>query len=402
MSESPTIAPATSSLRFSIRSLLILVTVVCVLLAPYPWLGGGYLFALVCSILLIALSVQTYRTAGIGLPILMSILSAVIGVIIAIGSLALLLCSIANLIGCIVCAPFKVVPRRLAVVLCLFGLAPYVLMLNIGSGIRQRSRELLANYPVQSLEERLNFENGKVLAQELTLHSKPEAQLTDFETRNDRYLWRTTSLKRLHNETYQRFTIAAGFGSLRMAEVSDYALDTRPRSILSVPLNLESKKSSQTLPSYFGSIHESALYDFFDGDRLGYAEAFRQVVGFEPHGPTQLDNEISAENPGDESNWQLTRLELVSLLKHDEPRVYIAETIPLMNELDSLPHRSLNEFEAQALPQLATEKDTVIDEFAGGAKMLGAVRAGNDCLQCHTGPRGKLLGAFSYEFRLVK
>jgi hypothetical protein len=31
--------------------------------------------------------------------------------------------------------------------------------------------------------------------------------------------------------------------------------------------------------------------------------------------------------------------------------------------------------------------------------MLGAVRAGNDCLQCHNGPRGKLLGAFSYEFR---
>lgn len=31
--------------------------------------------------------------------------------------------------------------------------------------------------------------------------------------------------------------------------------------------------------------------------------------------------------------------------------------------------------------------------------MLGAVRASNDCRQCHQVPRGTLLGAFSYELR---
>jgi hypothetical protein len=82
--------------------------------------------------------------------------------------------------------------------------------------------------------------------------------------------------------------------------------------------------------------------------------------------------------------------------------VYVAETIPLMNELEDVPHRALNEFEAVALPQLETQRDTVIKETVEGAIMLGAVRAGNDCLQCHNGPRGRLLGAFSYEFRELK
>lgn len=33
--------------------------------------------------------------------------------------------------------------------------------------------------------------------------------------------------------------------------------------------------------------------------------------------------------------------------------------------------------------------------------MLGAVRAGNDCLQCHTGPRDNLLSAFSHEILTI-
>lgn len=400
MSEPSTIAAA-PPWRFSIRSLLIVVTVVCVLLAPYHWLGFGYLFALLCSMCLIGLSIRTYQATGIGLPILISVFGAGVGFAIAIGSLALLLCSLANFTGCVVSAPFKLRTSRFAIILFLVGLVPYALMLNIGMGIRERSAELIEKYPAQSVEQRLEFELAHQDSSELKLTAAPEAQLTYSEHKATKHNWRVASLRRLHDETYQRFTIAAGFGPLRMAEVSDYFVNTDPRSDTSVPLNLKSKEATGSLASYLEGIHESTRFDLFDLERIGFVRSVNHVVGFEPHGPSDLTSWIGADK-GEESNWQLTRLELVGLLKHDEPRVYIAETIPLMNELDSLPHRQLNEFEAQALPQLATEKDTVIEEFVGGAKMLGAVRAGNDCLQCHNGPRGKLLGAFSYEFKEIQ
>jgi hypothetical protein len=36
------------------------------------------------------------------------------------------------------------------------------------------------------------------------------------------------------------------------------------------------------------------------------------------------------------------------------------------------------------------------------ARMMGSIRAVKQCLQCHGGSRGDLLGAFSYGLRLTK
>jgi hypothetical protein len=90
-------------------------------------------------------------------------------------------------------------------------------------------------------------------------------------------------------------------------------------------------------------------------------------------------------------------LELVSLLRHDEPRVYLAETLPAMDELQNVPHRALNEFEAEALLKLESQEDIVVAKHPRQLQMLGALRAGNSCVECHECGHGKLLGAFSYE-----
>jgi hypothetical protein len=94
--------------------------------------------------------------------------------------------------------------------------------------------------------------------------------------------------------------------------------------------------------------------------------------------------------------WQVVRLELVGLLRGD-PRVYVAETLPPLDQIAEAPHRPPNEFETSALAKLASQEDVVVEQRPERIRMVGALRAGKSCLECHEGERGKLLGAFSYE-----
>ena len=55
------------------------------------------------------------------------------------------------------------------------------------------------------------------------------------------------------------------------------------------------------------------------------------------------------------------------------------------------------DFEATALEELRSNEDLVVKDGVNRIRMLGSLRAGNDCLKCHSVKRGHLLGAFSYE-----
>jgi hypothetical protein len=92
----------------------------------------------------------------------------------------------------------------------------------------------------------------------------------------------------------------------------------------------------------------------------------------------------------------------VSLLKHDPPAVYVSKHLPRMDELKDAATRPLDGFERDALPKLLRDDDLVVDDSAETVRMLGALRAGKDCLACHRGSRGDLLGAFSYELRRAR
>jgi hypothetical protein len=128
---------------------------------------------------------------------------------------------------------------------------------------------------------------------------------------------------------------------------------------------------------------------------MGYIEGPQRAIGFETHAfseiPALIGDRAQAES------WQLVRLELISLLKHADPVAYVSEELPRMDELKDAPTRPLDSFEVASLPRLATEEDVVIDNAPHQIRMLGAIRAAKDCLQCHSVRRGKLLGAFSYE-----
>ena len=94
----------------------------------------------------------------------------------------------------------------------------------------------------------------------------------------------------------------------------------------------------------------------------------------------------------------MTRLELVSLLKHDRPMVYVSEHLPQMDALEDATIRPLDSFETKSLEQLRRSEDLVVQSDVNQIRLLGSLRAGKDCLECHSVPRGELLGAFSYQF----
>ena len=87
---------------------------------------------------------------------------------------------------------------------------------------------------------------------------------------------------------------------------------------------------------------------------------------------------------------------MVSLLKHDEPVTYVSNHLPRMDELRDAPTRPLSSFETNALACLRKGQDLQVESTADRIQVLGSIRAIRQCLACHEGQRGDLLGAFSY------
>lgn len=166
-----------------------------------------------------------------------------------------------------------------------------------------------------------------------------------------------------------------------------------------LPTRLSSRADGKSLPE----IHAETARDFLDPERLGYVEeAPDRVAGFLGHGLGGAPFSDRWDTDSDPSGrWSLERLELIGLLRRETPLAYVTAELPRMDALAEAPTRPLNAFEAEALKALRGSDDVVVTESESpeGVRlaMVGAVRAGDGCLECHGVPRGTLLGAFSYE-----
>ena len=67
-----------------------------------------------------------------------------------------------------------------------------------------------------------------------------------------------------------------------------------------------------------------------------------------------------------------------------------------MDELREAPTRPLDRFEASSLDKLRQGEDLIVGRSPRQLRMLGAIRSLKQCVACHGGERGDLLGAFSY------
>ena len=151
---------------------------------------------------------------------------------------------------------------------------------------------------------------------------------------------------------------------------------------------------------YLSSIHSDAVADFIRKGTLGYVPDQRSAAGFVSHHFSKFPD-VGDRSRDHSSLWQLTRLELVSVLKHATPVAYRSDSLPRGDRLSNALTRDLDEIELSLFRELS-DVDVAIEATPSRTQVLGAIRAHKGCQDCHDAPRGTLLGAFTYEFQVVE
>ncbi len=147
------------------------------------------------------------------------------------------------------------------------------------------------------------------------------------------------------------------------------------------------------------TLHADGLFDFLDPAGFGYVKDREHVAGFEPHQFRHMPDLSPERGTGRMEKWAVIRLELVSLLKHGRPSVYVTSALPRMADPQSAPTRPLIPFEEKGLKALKAGDDLATESSGDRIRMVGSLRAGKQCLECHEVKRGELLGAFSWELQ---
>lgn len=148
--------------------------------------------------------------------------------------------------------------------------------------------------------------------------------------------------------------------------------------------------------------HRNNVIGFAPPNSFGGVNERLEAFGFQSHAYRRSveSSEESSTQSMESRGWKLARLELVSLLKHTPAAVYVSEHLPAMDELCDAPTRPTTDFELTAVRKLREGQELITEPSPHGLRMVGAIRAIEQCRKCHQVPLGGLLGAFSYQFRL--
>jgi hypothetical protein len=213
--------------------------------------------------------------------------------------------------------------------------------------------------------------------------------------------FRASSLRLLHEDKVSAFVDSPGFGITRMSYISESSLTAGLRKETSIPQpeprNAWNVSSEPPGPAPRGlayyplnRLHLKGLLDFVNPRGFGLLTERKVLLGFQSH--------HFSEVPG-ETGWTIETIDLVGLVVHKSPVVYVSENLPRMSELRKAPTRSPDSFEVSGLEALKTGENLFVASTPSGLRMLGGVRAAEKCIECHGGKRGDLLGAFSYSLR---
>lgn len=117
--------------------------------------------------------------------------------------------------------------------------------------------------------------------------------------------------------------------------------------------------------------------------------SFARAVGTAAYIPPPVENKA----------WVVKDIQLVGLVKHPDPVVYLTGGAEMLKEKDVKTRRP-DAFEARALEVIRGGGDLVQAEKRGDAlRAVSGIYAGKQCSKCHERP-GEMLGAFSYRLAL--
>jgi hypothetical protein len=261
---------------------------------------------------------------------------------------------------------------------------------------------LRASYPYESMEERIP--ESPRAERTRPLPAATDARMMNLERRHGTgNYFRGWMLRQIHEGTVDMFVSNPGFGIGRMLRPSEAALKARAEERKPIPQPVPRASPSgvpagnpepvPTTDEDQVNVHEYSLLDFSRLEGIGYYKDRRHVAGFRPHRFTYLSE-------AGKDRFVVETVDLVSLLRHPEPVAYVSADLPRMDELRHAPTRPLDAVESAALRQLREGEDLVSVEAGDRLRMIGSIRNLKQCVDCHGGERGDLLGAFSYTLRI--
>jgi len=246
---------------------------------------------------------------------------------------------------------------------------------------------------------------------------------------------RDRMLQSYHGKTTDIFTSIPGFGDERMVPLYKYV----PFQVPDLSTNEVEVEKEITPPQLLKDVFADSLHGFREP---GKPLPARKAGGFDPvKGRYVGFGRANSGGPGPRGagggeairhGLQLRLLDLIGLIDPDGPRAYsggkafemvrvpFEKAQPLAGkngnvflnekaptrpdnlgkaETAKLETRPLDIFESTGVAELTDGKDLFIRTRGNVIRMLGALRATEQCLDCHTDrKKGDLLGAFSYTF----
>lgn len=207
---------------------------------------------------------------------------------------------------------------------------------------------------------------------------------------------RTDSIEAIHDQTLEAFNRAAGFGKIRMRVIHPLAEHFLPDAIKPILQKLDyvtelvstGLNSSDLKQDDIANMNYESTANFSNPAGFGYVKSRTEVAGFRPH--------RFSKYPDAPKTWDVKRIDLVSLLLHDEPVVYVSNDLPRMADVGKLATRELDTFEKDGLAAIRKGDDLYIRGDQDKVRVVGAMRNFDQCIKCHGGKGGELLGAFSY------
>jgi hypothetical protein len=215
-------------------------------------------------------------------------------------------------------------------------------------------------------------------------------------------------LKQLHERTRKFFVESPGEGPVRrMATPEEIMMDVwhgasepgladQPGERATFPLSRGEPLSRVQPNGLLAYYHDEGVAEFLYPRGFGYVKDRTHVAGFKSHG---FRGDPYPQWRVKDWSWRVQHIQLVGILSHEKPVVYLTDKLPSMEQVRQGKTRTLDYFEEAGLPALREGEDLFIASKGQSFRMLGALRATKTCQQCHDAQVGDLLGAFSYTLR---